>query len=144
MKHKIFGDKKKAKYLDREGAYIIPILDNKIGVIKTQKGLFLIGGGIIDNESDTDCIKRECLEETGFAVNIKDKICSAEAFVEHSTIGYFHPIQTYYLGELTNKVKEPIEADHTLVWIDYNELNGMMYSEMQNYAINETINMFLL
>jgi len=144
MEHKIFGKKKKAKYIDRKGAYIIPIFNNKIGVIKTPKGLFLIGGGINDNESDVDCIKRECLEEIGYEVNVKDKICSAEAFVEHSTIGHFHPIQTYYLGELTNKVKEPIEVDHTLVWIDYKELNGMMYSEMQNYAINETINMFLL
>jgi len=144
MKHKIFGETKKVNYLDRKGAYIIPILDNKIGVVKTLKGLFLIGGGIIDNESDTNCIERECLEETGYTVNIKDKICSAEAFAKHSTIGYFHPIQTYYLGELTNKVKEPKEADHTLVWIDYKELDGMMYSEMQNYAINETIKMFLL
>jgi len=41
-------------------------------------------------------------------------------------------------------VKEPIEVDHTLVWIDYEALNGMMYSEMQNDAINETINTFLL
>ena len=38
--HKIFGAKENASYLDREGAYIIPIKDNKIGVVKTPKGYF--------------------------------------------------------------------------------------------------------
>ena len=91
--HKIFGTKEDASYLDREGAYIVPIKDDKIGVIKTPKGYFLLGGGIDKGESHKDAIKRECLEETGYTVNIKQKLCSAEAYTKHPKIGYFHPIQ---------------------------------------------------
>ena len=63
--HKVFGVKEKAEYVDRKGAYLIPVHNNKIGVIKTDKGYFLLGGGLDKNESHEDCIKRECIEETG-------------------------------------------------------------------------------
>ena len=49
--HKIFGTKENASYSDREGAYIIVIKENRIGVIKTPKGYFLLGGGIDKGES---------------------------------------------------------------------------------------------
>lgn len=38
--HKVFGVKEKAEYADREGAYLIPFHNNKIAVIKTDKGFF--------------------------------------------------------------------------------------------------------
>ena len=103
--HKIFGIKENASYLDREGAYIIPIKDNNIGVIKAPKGYFLLGGGIDAGESHEEAIRRECLEEAGYTVNINQKLCSAEAYSKHPKIGYFHPIQTYYIGELLEKVQ---------------------------------------
>ena len=63
MKHKIFGTKENVKYLDREGAYLIPIQDNKVGVIQTSKGYFFLGGGLKSGESHSACIERECMEE---------------------------------------------------------------------------------
>lgn len=59
--YKIFGIKENVEYTTRIGAYVIPVKDNKIGVIKTLKGYFLIGGGKEENETDEQCIKRECL-----------------------------------------------------------------------------------
>ena len=44
--HKIFGKKQSAIYLERRGAYIIPIKGEEVGVVETPKGLFLLGGGI--------------------------------------------------------------------------------------------------
>lgn len=133
--HKIFGSKESTTYLDREGAYIIPIKDNKIGIIKTPKGYFLLGGGKEENENDNQAIERECLEETGYTVFIKEKICSAEAYVIHPQIGYFHPVQAYYVGELLEKVKEPMEIDHQFLWIELEKVKGKMFSQMQNWAI---------
>ncbi len=46
MKHKIFGVKENVKYSDREGTYLIPFKNNKVGVVKTPKGYFLLGGGL--------------------------------------------------------------------------------------------------
>jgi len=132
---KTFGTKEKADYYDREGAYVIPIKDNKVCIVKTPKGYFLIGGGMDTGESETDCIIRECLEETGCNVIIKEKIASAETFCKHPKVKFFHPIQHYYIGELSNKIQEPIESDHELIWVNVNEIKGKMFAPMQEWAI---------
>ena len=138
--HKIFGTKENVSYLDREGAYIIVIKENRIGVIKTPKGCFLLGGGIDEGENHEQALKRECLEEAGYTVNINQKLCSAETYTKHPNIGYFHPIQTYYIGELLEKVQEPIESDHKFMWVEYEQLKGKMFAEMQNWAIEQAKN----
>lgn len=135
--HKIFGNKENVNYIDREGAYLIPVHDNQIGVIQTSKGYFLLGGGLENGESHNACIERECFEEAGYVVCIKEKVCSAETYGHHPILGYFHPIQTYYVGEILNKVPTPIEADHKFLWVDYDAIKGRMFVEMQNWAIEK-------
>ena len=137
--HKVFGIKENAVYLDREGAYLIPVHNNEIAVIKTAKGFFLLGGGLDKNESHEECIKRECIEETGYTAVIKEKICSAETYTTHPELGYFHPVQSYYVGELKEKVSEPIETDHILMWLRYEEIKGKMFAEMQNWALEQCV-----
>ena len=137
MKHKIFGTKENYEYLDREGAYFIPVCKGKIGIVETPKGYFLLGGGIENGESHYECIERECIEEAGYKPLIIGKVCSAESYLTHSMFGCFHPIQTYYFGELTQKVSEPTEKDHKLHWIAYEDIKGKMFAEMQNFALDE-------
>ena len=79
------------QWRDRDGAYLIPTKDDKIGVVKTSKG-------------------------------------------------YFHPIQTYYVGKLLEQVCVPVEDDHEFVWVDYNELVDNMYLEMQSWALEQCMN----
>ena len=138
--HKIFGTKENKKYLDREGAYLIPYRENKIAVVLTPKGYFLLGGGLENGESHLECIKRECLEESGCSCIIESKLCSAETYCKHETIGYFHPIQTYYIGELGEMETKPTEKDHALCWVEYNKLKGKMFSKMQNWALEQLSN----
>ena len=64
IEHKVFGTKKNVNYMDREGVYLVPAKDGKVGVVKTSKGYFLLGGGLDSGESHEECIKRECLEES--------------------------------------------------------------------------------
>ena len=135
--HRIFGKREHVEYMDREGAYIIPYRNHEVGVIQTQKGYFFVGGGMECGESHLKGIARECLEETGHLINVKSKLCSAEAYMYHPVIGFFHPVQTYYLGELLDKVSEPAESDHKLCWIEYDQLKGKMFLEMQNWALEQ-------
>ena len=137
--HKCFGIKENAEYTDREGAYLIPFRGNMVGVIQTSKGYFLLGGGLEAGESHSACINRECIEEAGYLSLVKEQVCSAEAYTTHPTIKYFHPIQTYYYGELLEKVGEPTEDDHRLCWIEYNQLKGMLFVEMQNWALEQAV-----
>lgn len=137
--HKIFGTKENVEYTDREGAYLIPFRGNMVGVVRAPKGYFLLGGGLENGESHEACIERECVEEAGYLSLVKDKICSAEAFTTHPTIKYFHPIQTYYFGELIEEVGAPTEKDHVLCWIEYEQLKGKLFVEMQNWALEQAV-----
>ncbi|MBO5109805.1 MAG: NUDIX domain-containing protein [Clostridia bacterium] len=133
--HKIFGEKENAPYLNREGAYLIPLCGESVAVIETPKGYFLIGGGIEAGEAHETCLHRECLEETGCEAAVGECIGSAEAYTVHPVLGHFHPIQTYYLGRLSAPVTPPSESDHRLVWLSAAEAVDAMYSEMQSWAI---------
>lgn len=135
--HKVFGEKAPVPYYDRKGAYLIPVKDNKIAVVKTPKGLFFLGGGLENGETDEACIRRECLEEAGVEVTIGEKICSAETFTTHPRLGPFHPIQTYYAGEILKQVHAPLEKDHTLLICSFREPDGKLFAEMQNWALRE-------
>lgn len=135
--HKVFGNKAPVPYYDRKGAYLIPVKDNKIAVVKTPKGLFFLGGGLENSETDKACIRRECLEEAGITVTIGEKICSAETFTAHPRLGPFHPIQTYYTGEILKQVQAPLEKDHILLICSFRELEGKLFAEMQNWALRE-------
>ena len=135
--HKVFGEKAPVSYYDRKGAYLIPVKDNKIAVVKTPKGLFFLGGGLENGETDEACIRRECLEEAGVTVTVGEKIGSAETFTTHPRLGPFHPIQTYYAGEILKQVQAPLEKDHMLLICSFRELDGKLFAEMQNWALRE-------
>lgn len=135
--HRIFGVKENVEYLDREGVYLIPFHNTQIGVVQTTKGYFFLGGGLENNESHLECIKRECLEEVGCAPCVEGRLCSAETYIKHPTIGYFHPIQTYYFGTLLDREFTATEIDHDLCWIEYDQLKGKMFVEMQNWALEQ-------
>ena len=135
MMHKKFGICFKAEYFSRRGAYIIPIKDGKIAVAENPKGLFLLGGGIEPGETEEESIIRECMEEVGCEVTIERLACTAESFDVHPRKGFFHPVQSYYIGSISEPVCEPKEKDHTLKWFTYEELRGRMFSQMQNWAV---------
>lgn len=135
--HKVFGEKAPVPYYDRKGAYLIPVKDDKIAVVKMPKGLFFLGGGLENGETDKACIRRECLEEAGVEVTIGEKICSAETFTTHPRLGPFHPIQTYYAGEIIKQVQLPLEKDHILLICSFRKPDGKLFAEMQNRALQE-------
>lgn len=77
------------------------------------------------------------MEESGVEVTIGEKIGSAETFTTHPRLGPFHPIQTYYAGEILKQVQAPLEKDHTLLFGSFQEPDGKLFAEMQNWALQE-------
>ena len=119
---KTFGAKEEGiRYFDRPGAYLLSVRDGRLAVVRTPKGYFLLGGGIDPGETHEQCILRECMEETGCTARVEGYIGSAEVYCRHSELGYFHPMQYYYSGQLGERAAEPVETDHRLEWIPLNE-----------------------
>lgn len=64
MLEKSFGERVKGiEYKDRLGAYAIIIDGDKVVVVKTSTGFFLLGGGIEIDETHEECI--------GYFYNVK-------------------------------------------------------------------------
>lgn len=134
--HKTVGVREKgASYYERPGCYIIPVRDGKIGLIKSKKSYCFIGGGMEKGETKEQCLTREVLEETGYGVKPGNIFATAEHFKPDQTdIGYFHPFQYYFTGELTEKTAEPIEKDHFLEWFGVDS-TPVLSIEMQQWAL---------
>lgn len=124
------------RYHDRTGAYLIAEHAGSIALIQTPKGYFLPGGGMEPSEDPQACIRRELLEETGYTVRITGRVATADAYERHPMLGWFHPIQHYYAGELVEQVAAPSETDHTLVWKPLPEAEVLLLPECQRWAVS--------
>lgn len=140
MLHCTFGEKQAgASYRTRPGAYLIAVSGAQIASIRTPKGFFLPGGGVEPGETHEACILRECLEETGFLVQVGELLGSAESYLMHEKIGAFHPVQHYYAGAFLEFVCAPVELDHTLVWLPCEKAAEQMNVEQQAWAVRKAL-----
>lgn len=132
-----FGKKiEGTEYFTRPGAYLICIKNGHAATVRIPKGYFLIGGGIEGNETHKECIIRECLEETGYDIEVENFICTTEAYFLTNK-EYFHPVQYCYSGNLKKKIVNPIEKDHFVEWLPLELVNEKMYLEQQAWAIHK-------
>jgi len=141
---KVFGTKiDGVNYVERPGAYLIMFnKNNEVALVEVKRGLFLPGGGIDPGEDDEACIKRELIEEVGWNVEVGGKIAENTGFVYSKTDQVYYEIQArYYIGVSYEKVTEPIEEDHKLVWGHYNEVKDQIHSPAQKCALEQAIKM---
>lgn len=138
MVDKIFGEKiENVDYYQRKGVYLISIENNKLAVARYDKGCFLIGGGIEKDEDHLECIKRECIEETGHEVIVEGYVGSAESYYPHNYFGYFNPVQFYYHGKLAKKVCEPLNEGEEFIWIPLEDLEKELVLDFQRWAVKK-------
>lgn len=136
---KVFGKKLENEiYHDREAAYVVLIVDDKIAVVKTSSGkLFLPGGKIEDGESTEDCVVRECLEEMGAKVTVKQYFAIGERYFYREASGrYSHAIGHFFYSDEFEMVCELIEQDEELLWLSYDEAIAELYHPHHRWAVD--------
>jgi len=117
--------------MDAEGRFL---------VTKWKEYLYLIGGGIDDDETPIDALHREVLEETGYTIKISDFLGVAE---NHFISKYFpnlsqHNSAYFYHCELLKKVAEPIEQE-PILWATLAELEENLFHAHQLYMVKRFI-----
>lgn len=120
MSLKLFGEKvKNIEYIPRPGAYGIALnAAGEVMIIEIPNGFHLPGGGIEADESEIECLKREFIEETGYEITILEKIGEAKQLTQSmKSMNYYELYGNFYRVELGEKVAEPIEDDHTVVFL---------------------------
>ena len=140
---RIFGKVEKGLYYQmRQGVYAVIFNEenNMILTVHNSNGAyFLPGGGLEGNEDFHQCLEREVLEETGYAILIGDFIGHAQQYFLSTKNDPFLGDSYFYLAELQGKKQEPIEEDHFVSWMDIDKLEGLLFHEHQGWAVREAL-----
>lgn len=135
-----FGDRiAGVSYVERLCAYAV-ILDgsNAIALVRTRKGYFLPGGGVEQNESLEDALHREIVEELGFESRILKKLAAGTQYVyDKSKDTYFKKVGHFFLAALTEKVSNPADPDHELLWSSPHESLDLFAQEFHAWAVRQ-------
>ena len=136
----VFGEKLSGQtYVDREGVYAIILNDkNEVATIRLPHGYFLPGGGLEGTESKEACLRRECLEELGWEIEINQFVCKASNYYYSMYRDlYLHSRGHFYLATYLEQVAQPIEHDHELVWMSLEDCLSQLHLDHQAWAIKQ-------
>lgn len=129
------------QYMKRECAYAL--IMNEEGQFLCVKQLdkdylFLVGGGIEEGETPIEALHRECLEETGYTIEIKQHIGDAEKQWISSKYPDWsqHNIAHIYEVALIEQITAPIELE-PMIWVSYEELEKKLYHEHHLYLVKQ-------
>lgn len=142
---KYVGNKEEnIEYKKRPGAYAIIVNknDNKVGIVTDDTGYFYLGGGIEEGETKLEALKRELIEESGYTITNIQEFDSVGSFIFAEEHGYLEVIANVYIAEFDEKVTEPIEKDHVVLWVNAKDYVGKMCREWQEYILKEFIRRF--
>lgn len=144
MDIKTFGKKEEGiDYIWRPAVYFIMFnhQQDKIALIQTSDGkYFLPGGGLENNETHEQCLKREALEEMGMAITVGHYIGRARRyFYSTNEFKYYLGDGYFYLCTKGKQVAAPLEEGHFLKWVEPNVAQEKLFHEHQSWAINEAL-----
>lgn len=96
----------------------------------------LIGGAIEAKDRDhVDTLEREFLEEIGVEIVIGDYIHRVDEFV-NATTQRFDKEGYFYEATIKEKVQDPIELDHELVWLPLNEARTSLHHACARHIVD--------
>lgn len=130
------------------GAYGICCSDDKLLVIHKGRGPYknrfdLPGGSLENGESLVECVQREVLEETGFAIKVEESIGVADFMLPWDWKGFthVHHIAVFYTVSIVGGTllqPEPFPGQDSLgaLWVSKDSLSIENASPLVMKAIN--------
>lgn len=131
------------EYVDRPGSYAIIKKDEKILLVKIigWGKYFLPGGGIDEGEDGIEALHREAGEETGFLIDIVEKVGNANQYVYSPGVGMFiNKVSEYYTARIIGENPAlKTEDDHQPEWHYQEEAIKLLYLKSDQWALREAI-----
>lgn len=129
-------------YTKRFASYVIIERreDKKIAIANDEiPTFFFLGGGIENDETELEALKREVIEEAGYSLkNIKyfDKLT---AWADGVKRGPLDVTATFYIAEFDEKITIPIEKNHKILWVNPEDYKNKLFHEYQRYILDKYI-----
>lgn len=139
---KYIGSKEEnIEYRKRPGAYAIIINknDDKVGIVTDGEDYFYLGGGIEKGETELDALKRELIEESGYTIKNIKKFDEVGSYIYAEDKGFLDVEAYVYIAEFDEKITEPIEKDHIVLWVEPEEYVSKMFRKWQRYIMKKFI-----
>lgn len=139
-----FGKKiQDKKYTHRLCSYAVLINEaGKVGLVKNQKGYYLVGGGIEKDETAKEALHREALEEIGMSIKITKKIGNAidycDGAIYRKMNKYWSKKGHFFQAETIEFIQEPIELDHQLLWLTKEEAIKSLFYQSHQWAVMQS------
>ncbi|RCK31391.1 DNA mismatch repair protein MutT [Thalassospira profundimaris] len=110
--------------------------EGKVAVARTPKGIVLLGGGVEPGESEQEALCREAYEESGYRIRILSRLGFASQYVNNVAKGRYRLKRgTFFECELTEKLGPPLEDDHELIWLSYDEAHSSLIRQFHQWAL---------
>jgi 8-oxo-dGTP diphosphatase len=126
-------------YKNRKASYAV-ILDKKsekVAVMIHNNNGFLPGGGVKPQETTVESAERECMEETGYALNIDMDLGNAKQYFRTRQMEYIMNDGYFYTGTFGKKTCKPLDDDHVLEWLNKEEAMQVLLHQSHKWAVQE-------
>lgn len=129
------------KYRERIGAYALIVnSDNEIALVRRDNNYFLPGGGVENDETYEQCLKRECAEELGYNIELAQYVGKLSHYTKAiRREEYLKLVGHVYIANLLESNCLKIEEDHEFVWAQLREAAEKMQEEFHAHAIREYV-----
>lgn len=141
MKRIVLGNKDdNINYEFRETCFGIVKKNDLFYITKKRNDYSLIGGGIEDNESFIDCLRREFREEAGLNIINIEELCIVDCYWYTRSEVYMNSLSNIFIVDVSDEEFEPLENDSMLVKCDKDFLMDHIHLPYQIEGLNEYFN----
>lgn len=102
---------------------------------------FFLGGGVENDKTIENALKRELLEETGYSIKNISYFDNINSLCNSKKYGNIDVEATIYIAQFDKRIMEPIEKDHKILWVLPQEYKNKLYHEYQNKILEKYLSM---
>ena len=125
----------------RPGSYAIIPEGEQIALVRIigWGKYFLPGGGIDEGETPEDALRRESEEETGYSIEVWEKIGEAAVFVRSKSGNSYINLQGNFFSAkiIAQDLSLMVEEDHETVWITQKEALEVLHLDSHRWALQK-------
>ena len=125
----------------RPGSYGIISETGKVALVRIigWGKYFLPGGGIDEGETPEEALRREAEEETGYSVEVGEKIGQAAVYVTAKNKRSYINLQgTFFAAKIiAQDLSLMVEEDHETVWLTQKEAVKVLHLESHRWALQQ-------